>query len=80
MGVGRLYEVKDKRLLTLVRYQLVNESPNGWSGVLVAEDGSRIKDGGRYIVELEDKRRGYCGTRADRSRRNTFRFGGKALA
>ena len=80
MGVGRLYGAEDRQLVTVVRYQLTTESPNGWSGIFIPADQSRVKDGGHYIVELEDKRRGYCGTRADNLRRNTFRFGGRSLA
>ena len=79
MSVGKLYSVPDRLLVTRVRYRILEESPNGWAGIFVPADVARVKDGGRYIVELEDRRVGYCGTRVDASRQGTFRFGGKRL-
>ncbi len=60
MGKGKLYRSDDEQLLGDIDYQLQDESKTSWWGELIFIDYVRIGDGGGYIIELEDNRRGRC--------------------
>ena len=60
MSTGKLYMSSDEQFEAEVNYQLQGKSPRGWWGELVLMDYRRITDGGGYIIELEDKRKGNC--------------------
>jgi len=60
VGTGKLYHASDEEFLANVNYQFQHESPQQWWGELTLVEYVRLKDGGGYILELEDKRRGRC--------------------
>ena len=60
MGKGKLYKSDDEQLLGDINYQLQSDSKTSWWGELIFTDYVRIGDGGGYILELEDNRRGRC--------------------
>ncbi len=64
-GEGKLYESRSGELLSSVSYQIHEELIEGgnhkkWSGELTLVENMRIPDGDRYVLELEDRRRGRC--------------------
>lgn len=60
MGKGKLYSSNNEQFIADVDYQLQYETPANWWGELIPVNYMRISDGGGYIIELEDKRRGRC--------------------
>ena len=60
MDAGRLYKANDEEFVVDVAYQLRSEAPANWWGELIPMEYGRISDGGAYIIELEDKRKGQC--------------------
>jgi len=67
-GEGKLYEAYTEKLVSMVNYKIYEEltvegTPGKWWGELTLTDSLRIQDGDRYIMELEDKRKGRCSLR-----------------
>ena len=60
MDVGKLYRSNDEHFVANVEYQLQNKAPENWWGELILMEYGRISDGGWYVIELEDKRKGTC--------------------
>jgi hypothetical protein len=60
VATGRLYQSSDEGFIAEVNYQFQHESPQRWWGELTLVDYVRIKDGGGYLLELEDGRRSKC--------------------
>ena len=60
MGTGKLYRSSDGKFLTKVNYQFQQEEDHDWWGELMLVDYIRIEDGGHYVLELEDRRKGKC--------------------
>ena len=60
MSIGKLYDADGEQFVGDVNYRLHNASPTNWWGELTLVEYSRISDGGDYIIELEDKRKGRC--------------------
>ncbi|MFC1892654.1 hypothetical protein ACFLYR_01270 [Chloroflexota bacterium] len=62
-GRGKLYRANSVELVAAISYQL-NEKPatepTGWWGECILTDSVGIRDNGRYIIELEDGRKGRC--------------------
>ena len=58
MGIGKLYNANDEQLISEVDYKFQDVSLTGWWGELTLMDYKRISDGGGYILEIDDKRRG----------------------
>jgi len=64
-GKGNLYEANSEKLISMVSYQIYEEltregTLKRWWGELTLDDSIRIHDGDRYVIELEDKRKGRC--------------------
>ena len=62
-GSGNLYRADNEQLLDSVKYQLHEESsgePTRWWGEFTLVANVRIQDNERYIIELEDGRKGMC--------------------
>ncbi len=64
-GKGKLYEADSKKLISMVSYKIHEEltiegNLERWQGELTLTDNLRIDDGDRYVIELEDKRKGRC--------------------
>jgi hypothetical protein len=57
---GKLLQSNDEKLITLVNYQFQHDEDHRWWGELTLVDCVRLKDGGGYILEREDGRRGRC--------------------
>jgi hypothetical protein len=57
---GKLLQSNDEKLITLVNYQFQHDEDHRWWGELTLVDYVRLKDGGGYILEREDGRRGRC--------------------
>ena len=64
-GKGKLYQVYDDEPVAKISYQIHEEfdlvgSPRKWRGELTLAENVEIREGGRYMIELEDKRKGKC--------------------
>jgi len=64
-GDGKLYDVYNDRFISIVNYKIYEEQSMGdtigkWSGELTLADSINIPDGRRYVIELEDGRKGRC--------------------
>jgi len=64
-GKGKLYEANSENLLSAVSYKMYEESTiegtlEKWWGELTLTDNLRIPDGDRYVIELDDGRKGRC--------------------
>ena len=67
-GKGNLYEADSKKLISTVSYKIHEEltiegTLEKWTGELTLTDSTRIPDGDRYVIELEDERKGRCSLR-----------------
>lgn len=60
MSIGKLYMSGDDQFVAEVDYTLQDDSQSGWWGELILTEYRRITEGGGYIIELEDKRKGRC--------------------
>lgn len=61
-GLGKLYRANDEFIVN-VNYQFYNDSEYGWWGELVPTEYERITEGGGYVIEFKDGRRGTCSLR-----------------
>ena len=64
-GEGTLYDVRTGDVVTGISYRVHEEqmdlgSRKTWWGEMTAIQAIRIPDGDRYVIELEDKRKGRC--------------------
>lgn len=64
-GTGILYEANGEKLISKVSYRIQEEltiegALERWVGELTFTDNVKIHDGDRYVIELEDKRKGRC--------------------
>ena len=64
-GKGKLYLSSSEKLISAVSYKLHEEltlegNLEKWYGELTLTDSTRIHDGDRYVIELEDARKGKC--------------------
>jgi len=57
---GRLYNSMTEELIAGVSYNFQHEEDHRWWGELMLIEYRQIKDGGGYIIELEDGRRSRC--------------------
>ena len=61
MATGKLYRLSDNQFVSDVNYRLFNhEAAANWWGELTLIDYARLSENDRYIIELEDKRKGQC--------------------
>ena len=61
MGIGKLYNADDEEFIGEVNYRLFHhEAATNWWGELTLIDYARLNEGDRYILELDDNRRGNC--------------------
>ena len=60
MATGKLYRSDDEQFVADISYQFQDMSPTSWWGELTLVEYKRISDGGGYIIELEDERKGEC--------------------
>lgn len=66
-GRGKLIKLDTEEVITMVDYNIFTEPALGgaerWRGELLSVDSVKITDGARYMIELEDGRRGLCSLR-----------------
>jgi hypothetical protein len=60
---GVLYHSSTEEFIANISYQFQHEDANRWWGELTLIEYKQIKDGGGYILELEDGRRCRCALR-----------------
>ena len=60
MSTGKLYRSSDEQFIANVNYQFQHRSSQRWWGELTLVEYMRLEDGFRYILELDDNRRGRC--------------------
>ena len=60
MSKGKLYRLSDNQFVTDVNYKFQDESATSWWGELTLIDNIRPSESDRFIIELEDKRKGKC--------------------
>jgi hypothetical protein len=60
VNTGRLYQAIDGKFIAEVNYNFQHEEEFRWWGELTLVDYVRIKDGGGYIIQLEDGRYARC--------------------
>lgn len=60
MANGRLYKSGSDEFIANVTYRFYDESEAGWWGELVLMEYKRLNESDRYVIELEDGRRGSC--------------------
>lgn len=60
MSTGKLYQSIDNVFIAGVNYNFQHEDTHNWWGELILVDYVRIKDGGGFILELEDGRKCRC--------------------
>jgi len=68
LGKGKLYEAHSQKLISKVSYKIHEEltiegNLEKWWGELTLTDNLRIPDGDRYVIQLEDRRKGRCSLR-----------------
>ena len=71
MSIGKLYRVGDEQSVFSIDYRLRGDSATNWWGDFVLIEYRRLGDGGRYIVELEDGRKGMSSIRKEVGRAAT---------
>ena len=64
-GRGKLYEAYSREFVAHISYRVNEELATEprlkkWSGELTLVENMKIRDGGRYMIELEDERKGKC--------------------
>lgn len=60
MPTGKLYYSANAQLISDIHYQFQHQGDRSWWGELTLIDYKQVKDGGGYIIELEDGRCGSC--------------------
>ena len=60
MATGKLYRSDDEQFVADINYQFQDMSPTSWWGELTFKEYKRVSDGGGYVIELEDERKGRC--------------------
>ena len=64
-GKGTIYDSHTKKVISMVSYHIHEELTNEgtiekWWGELTLTDSIQIPNGDKYMIELEDKRKGKC--------------------
>ena len=61
MDIGKLYRLNDGQFVVNINYRLFHHpAATNWWGELTPIDYVPLDEGDRFIIELEDKRRGQC--------------------
>jgi len=60
VSTGRLYQSIDEKFIGEVNYNFQHDEEHRWWGELTLVEYMRVKDGGGYIIELENGRRSRC--------------------
>jgi hypothetical protein len=84
LSIGKLYPIGDEQTVIGIDYRLVDDTGVRWWGDFVSTEYRRISDKVRYIIELEDGRRGMCAIHKEVGRAATgtptrYRFSFKGI-
>ncbi|MCX7912104.1 MAG: hypothetical protein N2506_03985 [Dehalococcoidales bacterium] len=60
MPTGKLYDAITEEFIANVSYQFQHQEEHRWWGELTLVEYRQIKDGGGYVIELEDGKRSRC--------------------
>ncbi len=60
MPTGKIYHAVNDEFIANISYQFQHEEDHRWWGELTLIEYKQIKDGGGYIIELEDGRHSRC--------------------
>jgi hypothetical protein len=60
VSTGKLYSLNDEQFVANVNYQLYDRSPTNLWGELTIKEYRPVRDGGEYVVELEDRCKCQC--------------------
>ena len=61
MSIGKLYRLNDGQFLANIKYQVFyHPAATNWWGELTLIDYVPLDEGGRFIIEFEDKRKSKC--------------------
>ena len=61
MSIGKLYRLNDGQFLANIKYQVFHHpAATNWWGELTLIDYVPLDEGGRFIIEFEDKRKSKC--------------------
>jgi hypothetical protein len=71
VSIGKLYRAGDEQLVFGIDYRLRGDLATNWWGDFILTEYQRLEDSGRYIIELEDGRKGMCSIRKEVGRAAT---------
>ncbi|MGD0780185.1 MAG: hypothetical protein ABR954_05320 [Dehalococcoidales bacterium] len=57
---GKLYFSVNNQLIANVSYQFQHKEDHSWWGELTLVEYKQVKDGGGYIIELENGKKNHC--------------------
>jgi hypothetical protein len=57
---GKLYYSTDEQFVANVNYQFQHQEDHSWWGELTLVEYKQVKDGGAYVIELEDGKKSRC--------------------
>jgi hypothetical protein len=60
VSTGKLYFSVSDQFIANVSYQLQHHEDHHWWGELTLVEYKQVKDGGGYIIELEDGKKCHC--------------------
>jgi len=61
VSIGKLYRLNDGQFLANIKYQVFHHpAATNWWGELTLIDYVPLDEGGRFIIEFEDKRKSKC--------------------
>ena len=62
-GKGNLYRIGSEKFVDVVNYQIYEDfttEPAHWWGEFTFANSMNVRESDRYVIELEDKRKGKC--------------------
>jgi hypothetical protein len=57
---GKLYNSLNNELIANVNYNFKEQDDHQWWGELTTIEYTQVKDGGCYLIELEDGKKSHC--------------------
>ncbi len=60
MPTGKLYSSLNNEFIANINYNFQHQDEHEWWGELMTIEYKQIKDGGGYIIELEDGKKSRC--------------------
>jgi hypothetical protein len=71
LSIGKIYPLGNENAVFGIDYRLVGDTGTRWWGDFISTDYRNINDKIRYIIELEDGRKGLCAIRKEVGRAAT---------